>query len=168
MVDACTHDFATLASSVLPGHMRRLEDAMRAAFSLREFSVPRVGVRALLSRHGRREDFSGCYVIMAEHPVYVGISRGVFKRLRQHVTGRTHSDATLAYRMAEEAVNHSTTRAGAMADPEFLAVFQAKRGYLCGLRAAAVEIANPVELVLFEVYAALALGTSTWNTFRTH
>jgi len=39
---------------------------------------------------------------------------------------------------------------------------------LCGLRAAVVVIANPVELHLFEVYAALALGTSTWNTFRTH
>lgn len=141
---------------------------MRAAFRLHEFSVPGVGVRALLRQHGRREDFSGCYVVMAEHPVYVGISRGVFKRLRQHVTGRTHSDATLAYRMAEEDMNHSMTRARAMANPEFLAVFHAKRDYLCGLRAAAVEIANPVELHLFEVYAALALGTSTWNTFRTH
>jgi hypothetical protein len=33
---------------------------------------------------------------------------------------------------------------------------------------ATIPIENPVELYLFEVYAALALGTSRWNTFRTH
>jgi hypothetical protein len=33
---------------------------------------------------------------------------------------------------------------------------------------AAIEIENPVELHLFEVYAALELRTALHNTFRTH
>ena len=32
----------------------------------------------------------------------------------------------------------------------------------------AIEIDNPVELYLFEVYAALELRTALHNTFRTH
>jgi hypothetical protein len=31
-----------------------------------------------------------------------------------------------------------------------------------------IEIANEVELHLFEVYAAIELDTGEWNTFRTH
>jgi hypothetical protein len=33
---------------------------------------------------------------------------------------------------------------------------------------AAVKIENPVELYVFEAYVAMKLGTSRWNTFKTH
>ena len=36
------------------------------------------------------------------------------------------------------------------------------------LLGAYVDIENPLELYVFEAYAAMALGTFEWNTFRTH
>jgi hypothetical protein len=56
----------------------------------------------------------------------------------------------------------------AMRDERFRAVFLAARGRLCGMAVAFVEVENDLELYLFEVYAAMRLGTGTWNTFRTH
>jgi hypothetical protein len=167
-IDGCTHDLATLFGEVLPDHMRRLEAAMKAPMPMGVFAVAGVGVRSLLKKRGHADDFSGCYVLIDTAPIYVGISRGVFARLRQHVTGRTHFDASLAYRMAEAEAPHKKTRSAAMDDDAFGKLFETKRSYLRTLSVAAIAIENPVELYLFEVYAALALATSKWNTFRTH
>jgi hypothetical protein len=168
MVDDCEHDFETLAARVLPEHMQRLKTAMGDPMPMAGFASPGVGVRSLLKQYGHENDFSGCYVLVDEHAIYVGISRKVFTRLRQHVTGGTHFDASLAYRMAEKESPHGKTRSAAMESPAFRAVFEAKRASIRALRAAAITMANPVELYLFEVYAALTFRTSKWNTFRTH
>ena len=168
-LDGCNHDFATLASKILPEHFARLQTSMAAPLAMHDFAQPKVGVAALLKRHGRGNDFSGCYVLSADSsPWYVGISRSVFKRLRDHVTGGTHYNATLAYRMAKGDEAHGLTRDKAMATADFLNRFTAKRQELRGFHAAYVEIPNPVELYLFEVYAAMTLKTTRWNTFRTH
>lgn len=168
LIDGCSHDFVALAGSILPGHMKRLQDEMRAPMAMADFAVPREGVRTLLRRHDHPEDFSGCYVLVDDRPIYVGISRTVYSRLRQHVTGRTHFDASLAYRMAQNESPHGKTRSAAMEDPDFADKFRAKRAYLSKLRVATVRIENPVELYVFEVYAAMTLGTAKWNSFRTH
>jgi hypothetical protein len=168
VIDGCEHNFPTLAASVLPGHMRDLRAAMDRPMAMSDFAVPRVGVRALVKKHGRENDFSGCYVLRDRAPIYVGISRGVFARLRQHVTGKTHFDASLAYRMAEDDAKHGKTRSEAMGDRDFRLLFEVKKAVLRGLTVAAVPIENPLELHIFEAYAALELATSKWNTFRTH
>ena len=167
-IDDCPHDFATLAGKMLPEKMEKLEAAMKSGLSMAEFSKPGEGVASILSKHGLTKDFSGCYVLVDPQPIYVGISRGVFARLRQHVTGRTHFDASLAYRMAKEDAPHKHTRDAAMGDVTFKKLFESKRDFLRKLKVATVTIDCPVELHLFEVYAALALKTSKWNTFRTH
>lgn len=167
-IDGCQHDFPTLASTVLPTHMARLREHLATPMTLADFCLPKIGVRSLLKQHGHPADFSGCYVLLEREPAYVGISRGVFKRLREHVTGTTHFTATLAYRMAAEEHPFEGSRSEAMADAAFRAVFEAKRAYVRTMRVAAVQIDNPVELYLFEVFAALELKTKTWNTFRTH
>lgn len=167
-IDGCPHDFATLATTRLPMHMDALRTAMETPIKLADFARPGVGPGAMLKQHGRLGDFSGLYCMMDRGPIYVGISRKVYSRLRQHVFGRTHFDASLAYRMAQHDAPHTNTRSGAMNDAAFAKVFESKIAYLRGLRVATVEIEDAVELYLFEVYAALALGTSRWNTFRTH
>jgi hypothetical protein len=58
--------------------------------------------------------------------------------------------------------------AAAMADPETRRLFDARRKYLLGLDVAVVEIPNPLELHLFDAYAAMELDTACWNTFATH
>ncbi len=63
---------------------------------------------------------------------------------------------------------HRLTRSGAMADRSFSELFLVKRDYLRRLRVAIVTIDCPIELCLFEVYAAMKLGTGALNSFRTH
>jgi len=104
----------------------------------------------------------------ADQPVYVGISQGVLQRLRQHVRGATHFDASLAYRMAASRRPHGLTRSGAMAEAEFQSHFRDRQQYLRSLNVAFVEIANPLELYVFEAFAAMELDTCEWNTFLTH
>lgn len=60
------------------------------------------------------------------------------------------------------------TRKKAMEDSAFGDAFQLSQTYLRGLSVATVEIENPLELYVFEAYAAIELKTAEWNTFRTH
>jgi len=125
--------------------------------------------KAALSVVGREVDFPGCYVFIdAVRPVYVGISRGVVKRLVQHLNSNTHYSASLVYRMASEDYPHEMKRDQAMRDEQFRKVFVAAQERLRTLHVAFIEIGNDLELYLFEVYAAMQLDTDTWNTFRTH
>ena len=168
-IDQCPHSFSHLASVVLPNYMAVLSQNMNNPTLLSIFSQPGTGVRSLLRQFGRESDFPGCYVLIeCENPIYVGISRSVFSRLRQHVTGKTHYDASLAYRIAATKVPHYQKRGDAMKDSVFQRHFNAAKTYLSSLNVAYVEIFNPLELYLFESYCAMELDTSTWNTFETH
>ena len=64
------------------------------------------------------------------------------------------------------------TASQAMPDTEFQMRFQESQNYLMGLTIAFIEIANPLELYLFEPYCAMELSTGldtgAWNTFLTH
>src|ERR1700674_3468875 len=113
MIDACTSTFPELADLILPGYMAQMRKAMAEPRSLAEFCG--VGIKTMLGRLERDRDFSGCYVLLRDgEPFYVGISRGVVGRLRQHGKGSTHFDASLAYRMACEKAPHEMTRDEAM------------------------------------------------------
>ncbi len=86
------HTFQQLATTVLPGHMARLREAMQATRPMDLFSRDGAGVKTLLRELDLPSDFSGCYVLIeGTAPIYVGISRGVIGRLRQHVLERRTS-----------------------------------------------------------------------------
>ena len=55
-----------------------------------------------------------------------------------------------------------------MKDELFRSAFLSAQGRLREMRVAFIEIANDLELYLFEVVAAMHLDADTWNTFRTH
>jgi hypothetical protein len=175
-IDACTNTFAELAAVVMPGYMADLRKAIATPHVLGDFTTPGVGVRSILKRLGRSADFAGCYVIVREgRPMYVGISRCVVSRLRQHCNGTSHFSATLAYAVAKKKFSQDgmgkiqgVTRDAAMKDPTVREAFDAARQLLRDGNVAFIEIANAVELHLFEVYAAMELDTGEWNTFRTH
>src|SRR5579859_4632652 len=167
MIDACTSTFSRLAEEVLPRYMAQLRTTMAQPRSLSEFCD--CGIKTMIDRLGLKVDFSGCYVLIRDgKPFYVGISRGVLKRLRQHGNGSTHFDASLAYRMACEKAPHKMTRDDAMKDPRFRQAFDQAQALLRGSSVAFVEIENSLELYLFEAYCAMELDTCEWNTFRTH
>jgi hypothetical protein len=168
-IDACTHTFTEMVSMILPSDMTRLRAALDAQLPLSSFSSDGFGVKSILKQLERTRDFSGCYVLLRDaRPFYVGISRGVIQRLRQHVKGKTHFDASLAYLMATEKTGHTMKRADAMKDPEFLRAFLEAQALLRNCSVAFIEIDNPLELYLFEAYCAMELDTFEWNTFRTH
>ncbi|MDQ8020939.1 MAG: hypothetical protein REI94_03815 [Moraxellaceae bacterium] len=137
------------------------------------FARPGVGPGTLLKEFGIPRDFSGCYVLLeSQAAIYVGISRSVVGRLRQHVFGKTHFDASLAFRIAmarhpDKAVAN-LTRSEAMQDPLFGTSFVEAQAYLRSLQVAAISIENPLELYVFEAYCALELDTHQWNSFETH
>jgi hypothetical protein len=114
-------------------------------------------------------DFPGCYVFLrGRRPVYVGISRRVRSRIRQHIRGRTHFEASLAYRMARRGSKPVGGREANMKLPAFLRRFTEAKTALAKYRVACVLIRNPLELYIFEAYAAMAFDTAKWNTFETH
>lgn len=125
--------------------------------------------RAALKIIAKDTDFSGCYVFLdGTKPIYVGISRKVVRRLTQHLNTDTHYSASLVYQMAREDYPHEMKRAQAMKDEQFKEVFLQVQERLRAMSFAFIPIENDLELYLFEVYAAMALDTGTWNTFRTH
>lgn len=169
VIDGCQHSFGELAANVLPRYMAELRRRMGNPLALSEFAADGIGVAALCGRLGVSKDFSGCYVLLdAGRPIYVGISRSVLQRLRQHVRGTSHFDASLAYRIAASRQPHNQTRSAAMADTVFQAGFREAQAYLRGLQVAFLEIDNPLELYLLEAFAAMELNTCDWNTFETH
>ncbi|BBP70313.1 hypothetical protein PHLH6_23170 [Pseudomonas sp. Seg1] len=169
----CPHTFEALATTVLPGHMCRMKSALADPREMEAFSVPRVGTKSLLKQLDLAHDFSGCYVLIDNGvPIYVGISRSVVSRLRQHVFGKTHFDASLAFRIAmakhPDRTISKLTRAKAMDDALFGTSFIEAQSYLKTLQVAAIAIENALELYVFEPYCALALDTHQWNSFETH
>ncbi len=175
-VHGCRQPLRELADSVLRDHLAALRHEMepeRAMWAAAFWGYPSAGknLRKLLSR---RIDPRGCYVFMrGRKPIYVGISKHVIKRICEHINGTTHNSATLAYKMAAAAVKPKVsgkkpTRGAAMTKGEFMRVFKEKRCRLLDMRVAFIPIDNPLELYLFEAYAAMELRTGRWNTFATH
>jgi len=168
-IDGCPYRFVELATTVLPSYMAKMQHALASPQPLSEFCTAGVGPRTILNRLKRLKDFSGCYVLAREgKPFYVGISRCVISRLRQHSMGTTEFNATLAYSMAKQKVRHKQSRREAMQNLAFLAAFKEAQVLLRGCSVAFIEIENPLELHFFEAYCAMTLDTGEWNTFRTH
>ncbi len=168
-IDDCPHSFETLTRKILPGHMCQMREAIESPMRMRHFGTKGVGSKTILSMMNRRDDFSGCYVLVrGRKPIYVGISRSVVNRLQGHVKGRDHYTATLAYQMAFASCRWDGSRSEAMEDKPFMRLFEAKKAVVSKLGVATVEIDDPVTLCLFEVYCAMKLDTARWNSFRTH
>ena len=168
-IDGCPYNFPELANNVLPAHMAKLREAIQNPWPTSQFSQPNIGPAKVAASIGRKGDFSGCYTMLdSGKPIYVGISRKVLTRLRQHVTGKTHFDASLAYLIAQKRCPTNGKRSEVMNNPTFRSAFEGAQHHLRQLHVAFVEIENPLELYLFEPYAAIEFGTHKWNTFRTH
>src|SRR5713101_6657837 len=123
-IDECKHTFLELATTVLPAHMGRLRDAMKRPVQASIFAEAKLGPKAIAKLLQILGDFSGCYVFLeAARPIYVGISRKVLARIRQHLCGKTHFDASLAYRMAKASMPTRLQRDEGMLDSSFKKVF---------------------------------------------
>jgi len=173
LIDGCNRSFDELSRKVLPQYIKKLRKRIDSPIPFADFNVKGVGPVTLQRRFGLDHDPTGCYVLLdGDKPIYVGISKQLIKRLREHVRGADHLSATLAYRIASQKYPHGMTAKRAMQNPKFRARFEEARSYLLTLNVAFVEIENPLELYLFEPYCAMKLDTGFdvggWNTFITH
>lgn len=168
MIDNCPHTFAQLANEILPRRMEELRRAIQSPTPLAHFAEYGVGPKTILQRMGKTADFSACYVLIDDAPFYVGISRTAIQRLRDHVRGSDHWTASLAHTMAVRESGYRGTRNAAAENAAYAEAFTQAKNRLSEGNVAFVEIENPVELYLLEVYAAMELDTSEWNSFATH
>jgi hypothetical protein len=101
-IDACQHKFIDPALNVFPSHLNRLKSSLHSPVPMQVFARPKIGPATIALELGITDPRSGCYVFLdGQRSIYVGISRSVLSRIRQHVLGKTHSDASLAYQLAK-------------------------------------------------------------------
>ena len=123
----------------------------------------------------------GIYVFYhGDKPIYVGRTDRMRQRLQDH--GRrssTHNKATLAFLMAfriaralEFGSIRTLPRNELQRDPEFEKLFDATKETVHSMGFRVVEITNPIEQAVFEVYAALEMGKTReqggYNDFENH
>lgn len=108
---------------------------------------------------------AGLYIFIEKSkPVYVGISRNIKRRLRQHGWGKTHNHATLAYLITEHKLNYTTKKSKLL--HEQVKTTQ-KRLQNCRIIIIPVQDDDPYLLHFMEVYFSGCLKPK-WNSFRTH
>ena len=115
----------------------------------------------------------GIYVFYESgKPVYVGRTNRMKKRIREHGSPSATKAATFAYLVAKrELVDRGTTPAAQSGKPS-AHIISAARKRVGEMKFRIVEISDPIEQTLFEVYAAVQLGTTReqggYNDFENH
>ena len=105
--------------------------------------------------------------------IYVGRSRNLRQRFRQHRQQSSgHHSATFAFMIARQdaekaGVDVNRTRDQLQTDPRFDLLFKKAKKRVAEMHVQVLSMDDPIELTLFEVYAALDLKTE-YNTWDTH
>jgi hypothetical protein len=116
----------------------------------------------------------GVYLFSDRKPVYVGQTRNLRVRLRNHTGAKaTENQASFAFLIskvkAETAgIDLNRTRKILEADPDFSDHFRKAKERVAKMNVRWIELDDPIERTLFEMYAALALDTVAFNSFETH
>jgi hypothetical protein len=145
------------------GQMSALLDALQSATKHRVADHPAV------------PDAPGIYLFSdGDIPIYVGQSRKLRTRLRQHTgAANRQNQASFAFNLAKRealagSVDVKRSRAVLEADLDFVPRFDKARADVAAMNVQFIELADPIARTLFEVYAALALDTVEFNSFETH
>ena len=119
----------------------------------------------------------GIYVFFENgRPIYVGRSNNIKQRLNGHCNQWSDRfSATFAFRLAikeyESKYQKSTKgirRQDLENDKDFKIIFNEAKLRVAKMGIKAVDIDNPITQTIFEVYAAMKLGTSEFNSFDNH
>ncbi len=175
-IDNVNKTFGQLSKETMPAYYNLLLERMKNPIELRYFKESGIGEQTIINRISQHywgfpsnEDLSGCYVLTekGKHQ-YVGISKSVGRRLYQHIKGTTHNHATLAYNIAKNTSGQKGERDKNMGDLNFQVHFDKAKERISTWTVSVIDIKNPVELYLFELFASLKFNTYEFNTFETH
>ena len=122
------------------------------------------------SHNTKNNEFKGLYIFGEEIedkviPVYVGISRSVFRRLKQHAWGKKHNECSLAYlktRHQFESEGKEFRRIESKEKDMVLA-----KSLIRNFKVVLVNIENDYDLYFLEV-ALAGIFKTKWNSFKTH
>ena len=118
---------------------------------------------------------AGVYLFSeGDYPLYVGRTRNLGARIRNHATGPTSNTATFAFLLARKATGrikatyHPTgSREALLGDPAFRREFDKAKQRIQRMDVRFVEETDPTRQALLEIYCAVALKTE-FNSFDTH
>lgn len=114
-------------------------------------------------REGEK-DISGVYILFDKDiPVYVGISKQIIKRIKQHMKGKRHNESTVAYIIYSKRFPHTAERAKSEYDQHRDEI--QKEMILWDIKIILED--DPYAMDFLEKYFAIKLQTK-WNTFSTH
>ncbi|MFD2907520.1 hypothetical protein ACFSX9_02110 [Flavobacterium ardleyense] len=115
-------------------------------------------------------EFKGLYIFGDEFdgkiiPVYVGISRSVFRRLKQHAWGKKHNECSLAYLKSKNQfeIEEKVISRATITNEDMLPAKTIIQNYKVVL----VEVQNDYDLYFLEV-ALAGIFSTKWNSFKTH
>lgn len=117
------------------------------------------------------KEFKGIYLfgernaLGAVVPVYIGISRTIYRRLRQHGCGSLHTEATLAYIIANHELYDNNFSNGRANLPH--SELHDARNKIRNFKVALYPIENNYELYFHEV-AIAGIFKTMYNSFKTH
>lgn len=143
----------------MPGLLKELVKAPRHRVAERP-TLPNAPGIYLFTEHGR--------------PIYVGQSRKLRQRMRSHTRlTANQNQASFAFNLAKKAAGEAGLdlkrfRKVLAEDPDFAAHFDQAKARVREMDLQFIELADPIERTLFEVYASLALATTEFNKFETH
>jgi len=107
-------------------------------------------------------------------PMYVGQTRKLRDRLPAHtIPSATHHQASFAFLLAKADVKRRSlqitgTRKQIAAHADFIPAFKKAKQRVADMDVRFIEVPEAALRTVFEVYAALALGTGEFNSFETH
>lgn len=110
-----------------------------------------------------------------EHTLYVGRTRRLRQRLRQHsFAGAQHNQAVFAFKLAREVTGRTVaaysikgSRAALSVEPLFAEAFTQAKARVRKMDLRFVEETDPLRQALLEIYVSIVLGTK-YNDFDTH
>ncbi len=95
-------------------------------------------------------------------PIYVGISRTVFRRLYQHTWGTKHNETTFSYLKAKHYNNFKGKR-----EELPIELLREQQMKIKNYKLVVIPEMNHFDMYFMEVYIAGRLRTR-WNSFKTH
>jgi predicted GIY-YIG superfamily endonuclease len=150
----CQYSFEELSAVVLPRLLSELMSVATTSASLKDHLQNQL----LVLPKSR-----ACYVFFEhEKPLYVGISRNLRSRVKQHLSNN-RTQANLCVRFAAKSLDVKVSEAIKMDD--FQQHFENARERLLGCSIAWVEVEDAMTLYLLEPFVAMKLDTQAFNRF---
>ncbi len=114
-------------------------------------------------------DFKGLYIFLhGKNPFYIGISRGVIGRIQQHLKGKNHNTATLAFKIGSQIyISENKEKYTTREKLDFKNEIEPVKDFLMKQKIVLIPVNDDDELALFEIYCSIKLETKL-NSFKTH